>query len=457
MAARQDSTAPPELQRLWEVNNRLTQARGDLRSTTATLHAEQKALARANAQLAEKDTQLSELQAELQEQIQARDDDAQAAAQRLAELQQEIDSQESKGEIATVRIAELERDLRLENERAAAAVARGDEASEETARLAASHAEQLEALAEDTRKHELALQSELLARDNSSAALAARVSELEEEHATELQNLKNAHAVAGKKVEGQNAARVAEVKAAMEQSVATMERETATMAAKHDEEIANLQARVEQGDSEVSRFRTAHDRVAEEQSSAAAQLQAALAEKEALSEINKAALMKDRTALMQTHSEEIARMETMWREQLVQVELKWRQQLAAIESAGKAALRDREAKHAERIAALQTEFAAHNTDVESALRSCSQNSWNPVSVRHTPQAHVVQKCALEVSAVRSELAALRDLVVAFQSDWMKLLPRAKHRLVKKIRLLQQPTVAEPEPSPAMVYSPVSPM
>jgi chromosome segregation ATPase len=287
--------------------------------------------------------------------------------------------------------------------------------------------------------------------------LAARVSELEEEHALELQSLQDAHAVAGEKIEDQNAARVAEAQAAMQQSVATMECEAATMAAKHDEEMAKLQARVEQGDAEVSRFRTAHARVAEEQSSAAAQLQAALAEIEALAEINKAALMKDKTALMQTHAEEIAQMETKWREELVQVEIKWRQRLAATESAGKAALRDREAKHAERVAALRNEFAAHNADVESALRTCGQNSWSPVSIRDTPQAHVVQKCALEVSAVRSELVTLRDMVVAFQSDWMKLLPRAKQRLVKKIRLLQQPTVAEPEPTPAMVYSPVSPM
>ena len=163
---------------------------------------------------------------------------------------------------------------------------------------------------------------------------------------------------------------------------------------------------------------------------------------------------------MQTHAEEIAHMQTKWREELMQaetqVEIKWRGRLAALESAGKAALRDREAKHAERVAALRSEFAAQNADVESALRTCSETSRSPVSVRDRPHAYVVRRCARETLAVRSEMVALREMVVAFQSEWMKLLPRAKHRLVKKIRLLQQPAVAEPEPSPANFYSPVSP-
>lgn len=445
MAGRQASTAPPELQRLWEVNNRLTKTRSDLRSTTAALHAEQKASAHARAQLEAKDRHVSELQVALAELQEAREAEAQATAEKLAGLRQEIDSYESKDEVATVRIAELERDLQRERQSTAAAVARADDAAAETTRLVSAHSEKLEALADGTQqaaKRELALHSQLLARDSSNAALAARLLELEEEHALKLQSLRDAHTAADI-IGEQNAARLAETQAAMQQSIAAMECASATTAAKHEQELAQLQARVQQAEAQANRFRTAHAQEVEEKSIVAARLQAALAEVDAQLEINKAAWMKERASLMQTHAEELARVET-----------KWRERHATLESAGRAALCDCEAKYAGRVAVLQSEFAAQNAGVESALHTCSGTSLSSASIG-APQAHTIRRCAKETSAIRIEMVAVREMVVNMQAEWMKLLPRVKRRLLKKIQALQEPTAAEPIPVVVYPHSPVS--
>lgn len=441
MAGRQTSTAPPELQRLWEVNSRLTKTRSDLRSTTAALHAEQKASAHAKAQLDAKDSRLSELQAALAELQEAREAEARTAAEHLAGLRQEIDEYESKNEAATVRIGELERDLQRERQSMAAAVARADELAAEMTRLVSAHSEQLEALADgsqQTAKRELALHDELLVRDSSNAGLAARRLE-PEEHARRVQSLRDTHMAADRIVE-QNAARLAEAQAAMQQSIATMECASATSAAKHEQELAQLQTRLQQAEAQATRFSTAHAQELEEKNSETVTLQAALAELEAQIEINKATCMKDRALLMQTHAAELARLET-----------KWRERHAALESAGRAALCTSEAKFANRIAVLQSEFAAQNAGVESALRTCSGSSANIVP----PQPHMMRRCAQETSAIRSEMVAVRALVVEMQAEWMKLLPRVKRRLLKRIQSLQEPTAAEPTPPLVYSFSPVS--
>lgn len=127
MASRSETTAPPELRRLHEVQNRLTKARSDLRSSHASLRAEQSALARAKDQLSAKDEQLIQLQ----EKLQSRDDEAKIAAEQLIALRQDIDSHNSRSEVAALRIVELERDLQQERQRTAAAVARADKAQQE--------------------------------------------------------------------------------------------------------------------------------------------------------------------------------------------------------------------------------------------------------------------------------------------------------------------------------------
>ena len=72
--------------------------------------------------------------------------------------------------------------------------------------------------------------------------------EVEEEHAQELQQLQDAHTAAEKKTDEQNAARLAEAQAAMQQSVATIESETAATKTSHDEEVAKLQAHAMEAD-----------------------------------------------------------------------------------------------------------------------------------------------------------------------------------------------------------------
>ena len=244
MAKRVGSTAPPELQRLHEVQGRLNKARVDLRSQNVSLQDSQKALARAQAQLADRDEQLRELR----EEQQSRADDAQGAAGQLAGLRAELASSRADGDAAEEQIAQLERALQRERASTAAAVSRAaDEAEkaaalskaawdegaaralaelealkaayageiqsavreaqklagedmqraaadaaasartqalEEVARLNGAHTEELQRAVADSQeatRHLAALQGEQLGRDEANSALTTRNSELEEE------------------------------------------------------------------------------------------------------------------------------------------------------------------------------------------------------------------------------------------------------------------------------------
>ena len=131
MAKRVGSTAPPELQRLHEVQGRLNKARVDLRSQNVSLQDSQKALARAQAQLADRDEQLRELR----EEQQSRADDAQGAAGQLAGLRAELASSRADGDAAEEQIAQLERALQRERASTAAAVSRAADEAEKAAAL----------------------------------------------------------------------------------------------------------------------------------------------------------------------------------------------------------------------------------------------------------------------------------------------------------------------------------
>lgn len=249
---------------------------------------------------------------------------------------------------------------------------------------AAKHAEQL-----------ASLHSEFAAEQ---AEAESALSKCRDEHAQELQSLRDAHAAAKSKSEEQKAAWLADVQAAMKRSIAAMESASATEAAKHDEEITKMEARVRRAEAEAIHFRSAHAQEVEEKNSVATKQQDTLDEHKVMKtaleqaegranrhlheiedkmtkiveleeqlELNKAAFKEEQDALRQTHREEIAKMEAMHVEtmqasasRLAEVQASNRRAVEAMEASQVASADN----HAAALQALQAEAAAARRSAE---------------------------------------------------------------------------------------------
>eukprot|EP01043_Picozoa_sp_COSAG02_P026006 COSAG02_NODE_1483_length_12385_cov_116.196565_3_plen_2312_part_00 len=262
----------------------------------------------------------------------------------------------------------------------------GSSAARELEATAAKHSEQVENL-----RSEFAAQQ----AEAESALRTCR-----DEHVEELQSLKDTHTAAKSKSEEQKAAWLADVQAAMKRSIAAMESASATAAAKHEGEITKMEARVRRAEAEANHFRSAHAQEVEEKNSVATKQQdavdehkvlktaleqaegranrhlaevedkmAKIAELEEQLEINKSAFKEEKDALVQTHREELARIEATHIEtmqasasRLAEVQASNRRSVDAMEAAQVASADN----HAAAVQVLQAESAAARRSAEIA-------------------------------------------------------------------------------------------